>query len=106
MSLPPGVDPYVVPLANNPSGAPPNFEDPPSLVPHFITSVVILTTLTTSAVISRAYVNLRAKRKIGWDDGIRPRAIYVCCNLIVYVVCCLFAWVTTTTYGGLLLNGT
>jgi hypothetical protein len=67
--LPPGVDPSQVPLAANPSGAPPNFVDPPSLIVAVQVVGIVLAVISLILVTSRLVLGYRLKRPFGLDDG-------------------------------------
>lgn len=67
-ALPPGIDPSQVPLAKNPSGAPPNFVDPPSLLIAVQSVGIILAAISLMLVISRFILGHRLKRPFGLDD--------------------------------------
>lgn len=68
-SLPPGVDLSQVPLAKNPSGAPPNFVDPPSLLIAVQSVGLVLGITALMLVITRLIILHRLKRPFGLDDG-------------------------------------
>ncbi|KAI0542088.1 hypothetical protein GGR58DRAFT_497444 [Xylaria digitata] len=58
--LPSGVDLCAIPLAVNPDGLPPNFENPPSLQPTLIGISAVLLTFSVVITAGRLYVNKRA----------------------------------------------
>ncbi|GAW15331.1 hypothetical protein ANO14919_047400 [Xylariales sp. No.14919] len=58
--LPPNVDLCAIPLAVNPDGLPPNFENPPSLQPTLIGICVVLLTFSVVITAGRLYANKSA----------------------------------------------
>ena len=70
MPLPPGeqIDPTKTPIAVNPSGAPPNFDDPPSLARTVFAIGLTLVIFSAIFVALRLFVNFRITRKLGLAD--------------------------------------
>ncbi|KAF4625059.1 hypothetical protein G7Y89_g13109 [Cudoniella acicularis] len=68
MSLPPGIDLSKVPLMPNPSGAPPNFVDPPSLASTVEGVGISLMIISGFLLIFRLVANLKNPRRLGFDD--------------------------------------
>ncbi|TVY40097.1 hypothetical protein LSUB1_G003673 [Lachnellula subtilissima] len=67
-ALPPGTDLSTIALAPNPSGAPPNFVDPPSLA-NAVTGVgITLIIISGIFVILRVIANTKHPRRLGVDD--------------------------------------
>ena len=66
--LPPGVDLSKVPARVNPSGAPPNFDNPPTLAPVTLGISVTMSIITAAFVMVRLYTNAKGVRKLGLDD--------------------------------------
>jgi len=62
------MDPNKTPLALNPSGALPNFIDPPTLAPTTLATGIVFIILSTVCVVVRVYTNLKHMRKLGIDD--------------------------------------
>ncbi|KAF2962822.1 hypothetical protein GQX73_g10753 [Xylaria multiplex] len=58
--IPPGIDLCAIPLAVNPDGLPPNFENPPSLQPTLIGISAVVLTFSVVTTAGRLYVNKRA----------------------------------------------
>lgn len=68
-ALPPGVRLSAIPLAANPTGAPPNFVDPPSLLAAVQAVGITLGFISLALIATRLAVSCRAKRQFGWDDA-------------------------------------
>lgn len=58
-----------IPLATNPSGAPPNFIDTPSLKTTMLSVGLTLITLSITFIILRLVTNVKHTRKLAIDDG-------------------------------------
>jgi hypothetical protein len=81
--MPPGIDPTNPPLALNPNGDGPNFDDPPSLAATTYGVVSLFIVLSASIVTMRLVANFRLLKKFMPDDcesipnmsawGIMPR---------------------------------
>lgn len=67
-SLPPGTDLSNVPLAPNPSGAPPNFIDPPSLTPAFLGIGIAFIIVCSILIFLRLFTYLKTLGKVHLDD--------------------------------------
>ena len=67
-ALPPGTNLCAVPLARNPSGAPPNFVDPPSLEHVTYGLVAAMGALTFSFVLLRLLPALKKNAGLKLDD--------------------------------------
>ncbi|KAF2756328.1 hypothetical protein EJ05DRAFT_487244 [Pseudovirgaria hyperparasitica] len=67
-AAPQGVDPSLIPMSTNPSGAPSNFINPPSLKDSQFAGGLTLIILSTVFLIFRAYTNLRLTRRLFIDD--------------------------------------
>lgn len=68
-ALPPGTDLSKVPLAANPSGAPPNFTNPPSLGDAVEGVGISLIAISGVFILFRLYTNSKPPRSLGVDDG-------------------------------------
>lgn len=68
LAIPPGTDLSKVPLAPNPSGAPPNFVDPPSLANISYGLVSAMLVLSSVLVILRVLSGLKKDRWLKVDD--------------------------------------
>ncbi|ROT37822.1 hypothetical protein SODALDRAFT_324317 [Sodiomyces alkalinus F11] len=68
-ALPPGADLSQIPLAENPSGAPPNFTDGPSLIVAVQAVGISLGSIALLLIVLRLSVWYRLKRPFGLDDG-------------------------------------
>ncbi|KAF7876408.1 hypothetical protein EAF04_001500 [Stromatinia cepivora] len=68
LNLPPGTDLTRVPLAVNPSGAPPNFVNPPSLIGTVQGVGIALAIVSFGMVCLRWRINLKHDHKITLDD--------------------------------------
>jgi hypothetical protein len=58
-----------IPLARNPSGAPPNFVDPPSLIATVQAVGLTFSIVTLVLILLRLYVRFQNKNALGSDDG-------------------------------------
>lgn len=67
-SLPPGTDLSTIPLAPNPSGAPPNFVDPPSLTPAFLGIGIAFIIVCSILIVLRVFTYLKTLGKVHLDD--------------------------------------
>ncbi|KAI0805370.1 hypothetical protein GGR55DRAFT_292538 [Xylaria sp. FL0064] len=67
-SLPPGIDLSQTPLAANPSGAPPNFTDPPELIAAVQAVGITLGAIALALVILRLMIYHHSGRPVGLDD--------------------------------------
>ncbi|KAF9736932.1 hypothetical protein PMIN02_012226 [Paraphaeosphaeria minitans] len=83
MSLPPGVDLCQIPLVPNPSGAPPNFTNPPSRWTVYLAVVMPFASISFTALAIRIWINLKMLGKLHLDDQL-----------------CILAFVCLTTYIG------
>lgn len=68
MSLPPGMDPSMIPIGKPPSGKLPNFVDPESTAGVATAVTILFTVLMALFVIVRMYTKLFISRSIDWDD--------------------------------------
>lgn len=66
--IPPGVNPSTIPLAPNPNGGPPNFEDPPSLDSAVLGVGVTLIIISSLLVTLRLTTNFKNTGRLGLDD--------------------------------------
>ena len=69
LKLPPGLDLSKIPLASNPSGAPPNFEHGASLRPVVLGVDIAMVVISGLFVGIRTWVNCRQLSKVMLDDG-------------------------------------
>jgi hypothetical protein len=56
MSLPQGIDLCAIPAGQPPDGIP-NFKDPPTLEPIYVSVTAVLVTLSVAMVLGRLYMN-------------------------------------------------
>lgn len=63
------MDPTKIPLAVNPSGAPPNFVNPPDLYNGQLWTGIVFMVLAGVFVAFRLGTNMKLSRKLGLDDG-------------------------------------
>lgn len=56
------------PLMPNPSGAPPNFDNPDSTGPQAIAAMSVLLALASIIVTLRVWVRVSITKHAGWDD--------------------------------------
>lgn len=68
-NLPPGVDLMTTPMAPNPSGAPPNFVNPPSLATTTLGVGVSLIVVSGFMLAVRLFANWKHSKKFHLDDG-------------------------------------
>ncbi|ESZ95416.1 hypothetical protein SBOR_4211 [Sclerotinia borealis F-4128] len=68
LQIPPGTDLTKVPLAVNPSGAPPNFVNPPSLIGTVQGVGIFLAVVAFSMVCLRLRINVKHDHKLTIDD--------------------------------------
>ncbi|KAF2704336.1 hypothetical protein K504DRAFT_442482 [Pleomassaria siparia CBS 279.74] len=87
LEIPPGLDLSKVPMGVNPSGAPPNFIDPPSLGPVTYGVVISLMIVTVPFVFTRIYNNWKQYSRMGLDDYF-----------------CVLGFILTVGYGGLVMS--
>jgi hypothetical protein len=74
------MDPSTVPLAVNPSGAPPNFVDPPSLAGTVFAVGLTLSLVSTFFVSLRLYTNwINARRLVLADCTCLPTYVFDYC---------------------------
>jgi hypothetical protein len=66
------MDPATVPLAVNPSGAPPNFVDPPSLAGTVFAVGLAFSLISAFFVSLRLYTNWKNARQLGLADCRSP----------------------------------
>jgi hypothetical protein len=71
MSLPVDMDPTKTPLMLNPSGAPPNFHDPPTLLDAQLGVGITLIVIGATLVTFRVVTNLKVSQKLCLDDSKR-----------------------------------
>lgn len=64
-----GVDYCQIALAQNPSGAPANFANPPSLITAVQAVGITLGVIALVLISLRLYVRVRNKTALGLDDG-------------------------------------
>ena len=69
MALPPGVDPSKIPLMLNPSGAPPDFDNGPSLLAAELGTGVALISVVGAILVLRIATNFKISRKLCLDDS-------------------------------------
>ncbi|RDL41443.1 uncharacterized protein BP5553_01422 [Venustampulla echinocandica] len=74
------LDPSNTPLAANPSGAPPNFANPPSLADSVFWVGLVLGIVTTIFVVLRLATNLKINRKLVLAD-------YLCILALTLMIC-------------------
>ncbi|OCL06346.1 hypothetical protein AOQ84DRAFT_321579 [Glonium stellatum] len=82
-SIPPGTDLSKIPLAANPSGAPPNFINPPSLAPAVQGVGIALGIVSICLVVVRVRAHSKLNRGVGVDD-----------------LCCVLALLLAISYTG------
>jgi hypothetical protein len=68
-NLPPGMDLMTTPMAPNPSGAPPNFVNPPSLATTTLGVGVSLIVASGFMLVVRLFANWKHSKKLYLDDG-------------------------------------
>lgn len=68
-TIPPGTDLTKIPMAANPSGAPPNFDHGESLAGAVKGVGVTMAVITFFLLAIRLRVYMQANRKLNWDDG-------------------------------------
>lgn len=68
MSLPAGMDPSTIPLMANPSGAPADFDNGPSLLNAQLGTGIALIVVGGICVVLRILTNLKISRKLCLDD--------------------------------------
>lgn len=68
-ALPPGVSYDQMPLAANPSGEPPNFVNPPSLLPVVQGIGITLGFIALGLLVTRMLIMRRSRRPFGLDDA-------------------------------------
>jgi hypothetical protein len=69
--VPVDMDASKIPLMVNPSGGPPNFEDPPSLLDAQLGIGITLIAIGAVLVTFRVVTNLKVSRKLCFDDSKR-----------------------------------
>jgi hypothetical protein len=69
MSIPPGVDLSLVPLAKAPPGHVSNFENPEASLAHVVSGVgITMTVITGVVVLARLTANMKQSRRWFLDD--------------------------------------
>ena len=68
-ALPPGTDLSKIPMAPNPSGAPPNFDHGASLAGAVRGVGVTMAVITFGLLVIRLRVYVKANHKLMWDDS-------------------------------------
>jgi hypothetical protein len=56
-------------LAQNPSGAPPNFVDPPSLIATVQAVGITFSIVALALIVARLHIRAKNKNALGMDDG-------------------------------------
>lgn len=106
LAIPPGVDLTKVPLAANPSGAPPNFVDSPSLAAVTYGMTCTMMVLAYSLVALRCVSVFKKERRLKIDDC-ELRILGLGENeqklMSTFVDCCILALGLTSAYGILIM---
>jgi hypothetical protein len=68
MDMPPGIDISSYPLVPNPSGAPPNYVNPPTLEPVFLGTGITLLVLSGIFLVVRMIANIKHVGRLWFDD--------------------------------------
>ncbi|RYP10557.1 hypothetical protein DL765_008061 [Monosporascus sp. GIB2] len=101
-TFPPAIDLSQTPLAAHPSGIPPNFADPPSLIAAVQAIGITLGLISFALVVLRLAICYQVKRPIGLDDGMDTTRFNCGPVLIDHgSVCVVIAFVLAAGYTGI-----